>query len=287
MTEETHASNTLSPDRHWQASTVERLCRHIDSAESLPSADELAALAGWSKFHMLRVFKRITGLTPRRYAAGRRAERVREALGRENTVTEAVYSAGYDTIGRFYDEADKVLGMSPTHYRKGGADNRIRFALGECSLGSILVAQSEKGLCSIQMGEDPQALVEAFQYRFPAAELIGGDAEFEHIVAQVIGLVEQPSQGLDLPLDIRGTAFQRRVWAALQSIPPGRTVSYTEVAQMIGAPTSARAVAQACGANKLAVAIPCHRAVRSDGGLSGYRWGVERKQALLARERDN
>lgn len=267
-----------------QARTVERLCRHIDNAESLPSSGELAAIAGWSQFHMQRVFKRVTGLTPRRYAAGSRAERVRAALGEEGTVTAAAYSAGYNNGGRFYEEANKVLGMSPTAYKKGGSDSRIRFTVGECSLGSILVAQSEKGICSIQMGESPQTLIEALQDRFPAAELVGNDRDFEHTVAQVVGLVEQPSQGLDLPLDIRGTAFQRRVWAALQSIPPGQTVSYTEVANMIGAPKSVRAVAQACGANKLAVAIPCHRVVRNNGDLSGYRWGIERKQALLERE---
>lgn len=269
-----------------QARTVERLCRFIDSAESLPTSRELAAVADWSQFHMQRVFKRVTGMTPRRYGAGRRAERVRDALGQEGTVTAAAYSAGYNNGGRFYEEVDRVLGMSPTAYKKGGADAHIRFAVGECSLGSILVAQSEKGICSIQLGACPQTLTEGLQDRFPAAEFVGGDAAFEQTVAQVVGFIEQPSVGLDLPLDIRGTAFQRRVWAALQSVPPGQTVSYTDVAQRIGAPKSFRAVAQACGANKLAVAIPCHRVVRNDGGLSGYRWGIERKRALLERERE-
>ncbi|AJQ97144.1 bifunctional DNA-binding transcriptional regulator/O6-methylguanine-DNA methyltransferase Ada [Gynuella sunshinyii] len=269
-----------------QARTVELLCRYIDRAETMPTSLELAEVAGWSQYHMQRVFKRYVGLTPRRYAAGRRAERVRDELSKQTTVTSAVYSAGYNTGGRFYDEADRILGMSPKAYKKGGTDTRIRFAIGECSLGAILVAQSEKGICSIQMGESPQSLIEELQDAFPAAELVGGDADFEAVVAQVVGLIEHPFQTLDLPLDIRGTAFQRKVWAALQSIPPGQTASYLDVAEMIGSPKSVRAVAQACGANKLAVAIPCHRVIRNDGGLSGYRWGVERKQTLLERERE-
>lgn len=268
-----------------QAKTVERLCRYIDNAEFMPTSRELAGVSGWSRFHMQRVFKRITGLTPRRYAAGRRGERVRDALSQEGTVTSAVYSAGYNNGARFYDEADQVLGMTAMAFKKGGTDTRIRFAVGECSLGSILVAQSERGICSIQLGDCPQALIEELQDRFSAADLVGGETEFEDIVAEVVGFIEQPLGTLDLPLDIRGTAFQRRVWTALQAVPPGQTVSYAEVAQMIGAPKSARAVAQACGANKLAVAIPCHRVIRSDGGLSGYRWGIERKQTLLKRER--
>jgi AraC family transcriptional regulator, regulatory protein of adaptative response / methylated-DNA-[protein]-cysteine methyltransferase len=174
--------------------------------------------------------------------------------------------------------------MTPTRYRTGGAETRIRFAVGECSLGAILVAQSERGVCAILMGDDPDALLRDLQDRFPQAELIGGDAAFEQLIARVVGFVETPALGLDLPLAVRGTAFQQRVWRALRKIPSGKTVSYAELAKRIGAPKSVRAVAQACAANPLAVAIPCHRVVRSDGGLSGYRWGVERKQALLERE---
>ena len=178
-----------------------------------------------------------------------------------------------------------MLGMTPKRYRAGGTDTTIRFAIGECTLGAILVAASTRGICAILMGDDPDALARDLQKRFPRAELLGGDAGFERWVAQVVGFVEQPRLGLDLPLDVRGTAFQQRVWQALQKIPVGSTASYTEIAQRIGAPKSVRAVASACAANALAVAIPCHRVVRTDGGLSGYRWGVTRKRALLDREK--
>jgi AraC family transcriptional regulator, regulatory protein of adaptative response / methylated-DNA-[protein]-cysteine methyltransferase len=177
-----------------------------------------------------------------------------------------------------------VLGMTPTEFRAGGANAAIRFAIGECSLGSILVARSERGVCAILLGDDPDALARELQDRFPRATLIGGDPEFEDLVARVVGLVEAPRLGLDLPLDVRGTAFQQRVWRALREIPPGSTASYREIAERIGAPGAVRAVAHACATNPLAVAIPCHRVVRSDGGLAGYRWGVERKRALLQRE---
>ncbi len=174
--------------------------------------------------------------------------------------------------------------MQPSQYRAGGVDARIMFALGQCALGAILVARSEKGVCAIALGDDADVLLRELQDRFPRAELIGGDAAFEQLVAKVVGLIEAPNLGIDLPLDVRGTAFQQRVWQALREIPAGETVSYAQVAARIGAPKSVRAVAQACAANTLAVAIPCHRVVRSDGALSGYRWGVERKRALLLRE---
>jgi AraC family transcriptional regulator of adaptative response/methylated-DNA-[protein]-cysteine methyltransferase len=177
-----------------------------------------------------------------------------------------------------------MLGMKPTDYRAGGANTEIRFAIGECSLGAILVARSERGVCAILLGDDPDALARELQDRFPRARLIGGDADFEKLVAKVVGFVEAPGLGLDLPLDVRGTAFQQRVWRALRKIPAGKTASYAEIARRIGAPTSVRAVAQACAANTIAVAIPCHRVVRNDGALSGYRWGVERKSTLLQRE---
>ena len=269
-----------------QASLVAQLCRFIDSAESTPTLDELAQHAGLSAWHLHRVFKQVTGVTPRAYAAAQRAQRVRQALApqRSETVTQALYDAGYNSNGRFYAESDAVLGMTPTAYRAGGADTDIRFAIGQCSLGAILVAQSARGICAILLGDDPDALARDLQDRFPKARLIGGDRGFEQRVAQVVGFVEAPGLGLALPLDVRGTAFQQRVWQALQQVPAGRTVSYAEIAQRIGAPASVRAVAQACAANALAVAIPCHRVVRRDGGLSGYRWGVERKRALLKRE---
>jgi AraC family transcriptional regulator of adaptative response/methylated-DNA-[protein]-cysteine methyltransferase len=263
---------------------VAELCRLIEKAEQVPSLNELAEQAGLSPHHLHRVFKAVTGLTPKAYAAAHRAKRIRQELDRSDTVTEAIYDAGYNSNGRFYEESNQLLGMTPTKYRGGGANTEIRFAIGECSLGSILVAQSERGVCAILLGSDPEELARDLQDRFPQADLIGGDAEFEGLIAKVVGFVEAPRLGLDLPLDVRGTAFQQRVWQALRQIPAGKTASYADIASRIGSPKSVRAVAQACGANTLAVAIPCHRVVHTDGGLSGYRWGVERKRTLLERE---
>jgi AraC family transcriptional regulator, regulatory protein of adaptative response / methylated-DNA-[protein]-cysteine methyltransferase len=266
------------------AATIAAICRSIDvSREPLPLAT-LARRARLSPYHFHRVFKAVTGVTPRAYAAARRAMRVQGALKRSRTVTQAIYDAGFNSGGRFYETSSDVLGMTPTDYRAGGADVEIRFAVGECSLGSILVAQSAKGVCAILLGDDPDALVRDLQDRFPRATLVGGDAAFERTVATVVGMVEAPSAGLDLPLDVRGTAFQRRVWQALREIPAGSTASYTEIAARIGAANGARAVAHACSANPLAIAIPCHRVVSTNGSLSGYRWGIDRKRQLLDRE---
>jgi len=266
------------------AALVAGLCREIESADAPPSLDALARSARMSPFHLHRVFKAVTGVTPKAWADAHRAGKVRDGLARGARVTEALYEAGYQASSRFYEAADALLGMTPGRYRAGGAGGEIRFAVGECSLGAILVAASERGVCAILLGDDPEALLHDLQDRFPKAELLGGDANFEQLVAQVVGLVEAPKLGLALPLDLRGTAFQQRVWQALRDIPAGTTVSYTELAERIGAPRAVRAVAGACAANALAVAIPCHRVVRHDGGLSGYRWGVERKRALLERE---
>lgn len=269
-----------------RASVVTELCRLIETSEVTPTLEVLARHAKASEFHVHRVFKAATGLTPRAYAAAHRAGRVRSALrGREDgTVTEAMYRAGYASSGRFYEESNAVLGMTPARFRAGGPGEEIRFAVGECSLGAILVARAARGVCAILLGDEPEELVHDLERRFPQARLVGGDAAFEALVARVVGLVERPELGDRLPLDIRGTAFQRRVWEALRAIRPGETVTYAELARRIGAPAAARAVGHACAANPLAVAIPCHRVVRTDGGLSGYRWGVERKRALLARE---
>jgi len=273
-----------APLAERNAAAVAAACRLIETAEEVPGLEALAAEAGLSPFHFHRVFKSVTGLTPKAYADARRAERVRQALGETGTITEAIYDAGFNSGGRFYEKSAQVLGMTPTRFRAGGREAQIRFAIGECSLGSILVAATEKGVCAILLGDDPDALARDLQDRFDKAELIGGDTQFEALVAQVVGFVEQPRLGLDLPLDVRGTAFQQRVWQALREIPAGETASYATVAAKIGKPAAVRAVAQACAANALAVAIPCHRVVRNDGALSGYRWGVERKQALLDRE---
>ena len=275
----------LPPLAERQAQAVAAACRLIETSEEEPGLDALAASAGMSRFHFHRLFKQHAGVTPKAYAAAVRAARVRDELAQGAPVTDALYAAGFNSSSRFYAEADAMLGMAPSHFRTGGAGEEIRFAVGACSLGAILVAATNQGICAILMGDDPEALVHDLQDRFPRARLIGADADFERTVAQVVGFVEAPRIGLDLPLDVRGTAFQQRVWEALRAIPAGATVSYTELAQRIGSPAAVRAVAGACAANPVAVAIPCHRVVRSDGGLSGYRWGIERKAALIAREK--
>ncbi|HEY0257838.1 MAG TPA: bifunctional DNA-binding transcriptional regulator/O6-methylguanine-DNA methyltransferase Ada [Candidatus Methylacidiphilales bacterium] len=267
------------------AEAVATACRMIKEADEFPSLNQLAEAVEMSPGYFHRLFKTTTGLTPKDYANAHRADRMKKALPKRETVTEAIYEAGFNSNGRFYADSSKMLGMKPKEYREGGTGNTIRFAIAECSLGAILVASSEKGVCAILMGNDPDALARDLQDKFPKANLIGGDEKYEKLVAKVIGFIEAPRIGLDLPLDIRGTAFQQRVWKELQRIPAGKTASYSEVAKRIGFPKSARAVAQACGANALAVVVPCHRVVRNNGDISGYRWGVDRKQALLARER--
>ncbi len=270
--------------RDEQIAAVAEACRLAARAAEPPGLDELARQAGMSRSHFQRVFKQITGLTPKSYLSALRARRMREELPKSRSVTEAIYEAGFNSNGRFYAASAALLGMDAKTYRKGGPGERIRFALGECSLGSILVASSEKGVCAIHLGEDPEALLAELQGRFPKAELVGGDPAYETLVARVVGLVEAPGIGLDLPLDLRGTAFQQRVWQALREIPPGSTATYAELAERLGMPRAVRAVAGACAANAVGIAIPCHRVVRRDGSPGGYRWGVERKKALLERE---
>ncbi|HWK44834.1 MAG TPA: bifunctional DNA-binding transcriptional regulator/O6-methylguanine-DNA methyltransferase Ada [Stellaceae bacterium] len=268
--------------RHAEA--IAAACRLIEAAEEPPALAELAEAVGLSPFHFHRVFKTVTGVTPRAYAAALRTRRVRDGLATSATVTEAIYDAGFNASSRFYEQSAGMLGMTPGTFRRGGTDTEIRFAVGQCSLGAVLVAATDKGVCAIQLGDDPDQLVHDLQDRFPKAILEGRDIAFKRMVAQVVGFVEAPRQGLDLPLDVRGTAFQQRVWQALRQIPSGQTASYAEIAARIGAPSAVRAVAGACAANPAALAIPCHRVVRTDGSLSGYRWGVERKRVLLQRE---
>jgi len=263
---------------------VAQACRLIEAAEESPTLQALANAVGLSPYHFHRLFKAATGVTPKGYATAQRNARMRAALGRSATVTQAIYDAGFNSNGRFYATSTQVLGMSPHTFRAGGADTAIRYAVGACSLGSVLVAASDKGVCAILLGDKSGPLLEALRRQFPRAEIAGGDKDFADLASKVVDFVEAPGSGLDLPLDIRGTAFQHRVWEALRRIPAGTTASYTEIAKAIGAPKSVRAVAGACAANRLAVAIPCHRVVRSDGTISGYRWGVERKRALLAKE---
>lgn len=266
---------------------IEQACRIIEQADEPLGLTELADRVGLSPSYLHHRFKAVTGLTPRVYARAHQAQRVREALADPaQDVTEAIHASGFSSSGRFYENADAMLGMTPTAYKRGGQNTAVRFAVGECSLGAVLVACSERGVCAILLGDDPGTLVDNFQDQFPGAELNAGGSDFEDWVAQVVGLIDDPSVGIELPLDIRGTAFQQRVWQALREIPVGATASYTEVAERIGSPAAVRAVARACAANPLAVAIPCHRVVRQDGGISGYRWGVERKRVLLDREMD-
>lgn len=268
-----------------QAAIVARACRLIDAAEDEPDLDSLADASGMSRFHFHRVFKAHMGITPKAYAAARRHARLQEELEEGAGVTEAMYAAGFNSSGRFYAAAPAVLGMTPGAFRDGGRGAVIRFAIGSSSLGAVLVAATDVGICAILLGDDAQALLEDLQRRFPRAELAGALPDFDALVGRVIALIDRPAAAADpLPLDLRGTAFQQRVWAALRAIPSGRTVSYAELARIVGAPRGARAVAGACAANPLAVVIPCHRVVRQDGDLSGYRWGVERKAALLKRE---
>ena len=270
------------PSAHGeQAALVAKACKLIADAEAPLSLDALAEAIGISPWHFHRVFKSMTGLTPKAYAAAHRAKRMREELSRRGTVTSAIYNSGFNSNGRFYAETNQRLGMKPTEFKAGGDGATIRFAVGECSLGSILVAASDLGICSIALGNHPHALVRELQDRFPNANLIGGDKQFERLVARVVAFVENPSAGLELPLHVQGTAFQQRVWKALSEIPCGKTRTYSELAQKLGQPNATRAVAGACAANTLAVAIPCHRVVRTNGALSGYRWGVERKEKLL------
>ncbi|MCS3740099.1 MULTISPECIES: bifunctional DNA-binding transcriptional regulator/O6-methylguanine-DNA methyltransferase Ada [unclassified Rhizobium] len=267
-----------------KAALVAKACRIIEDSEEEPSLEDLAAAVDRSPSYFHRMFKASTGLTPKAYAVGQRAKKVREGLETGTSVTEAMYDAGFNSSGRFYEKSNGMLGMTPTQYRDGGTNEDIKFAVGQSYLGAILVASSTKGVASILLGDDPEALVRDLQDRFPKARLIGMDRDYEALVAQVCGFVENPGIGLDLPLDVRGTAFQRRVWQALQEVPVGERVSYSEIARRIGAPRATRAVAGACAANSIAVAIPCHRVVRNDGAISGYAWGVDRKRALLDRE---
>lgn len=268
-----------------QSAKIAQACRMIEAAETPPSLATLAAAVGLSPYHFHRVFKAALGVTPKAYAAAQRISRVREGLRGAASVTQALYDAGFNSSGRFYATSPDALGMSPRAYRAGGADTEIQYANGTCSLGAILVAGSGKGICAIFLGDCPEELRVELRRRFPLADIREGDSAFACLTAQAIACVEDPGGPFDLPLDIKGTAFQLRVWEALKRIHPGTTASYAEIAEAIGAPDAVRAVANACAANKIAVAIPCHRVVRRDGGLSGYRWGVARKRALLGKEK--
>lgn len=267
-----------------QQARIAEACRLLEESDEPLTLEALAKKVAMSPYHFHRLFKAATGLTPGAWQRARRADKVRDALSGGKAVTHALYEAGYASGSGFYRQADAALGMTARQFKNGGANARIRFALGRCQLGEFLVAESERGVCAILLGDKPQALLRELEASFPQAELAPGDSAFERRVAQVIGWLERPEGEFALPLDLRGTAFQREVWQALRAIAPGTTVSYQELARRIGRPNATRAVAAACAANRLAVVVPCHRVIRQDGGLSGYRWGVERKRELLKRE---
>ena len=242
------ACKRCRPDGGDQAGmAIAAACRRLDSAEAAPTLADLAREAGFSAPHFQKLFKAAVGVSPSAYFKARRAEKARAALEGGGRVTDAIYEAGFNSSGRFYEASDGMLGMKPSTYRDGAKGERITFAIGQSALGAVLAASTERGVCAILLGDDPQALVEDLQRRFPKADLAGGDGAYENLIARVVGLVEHPDKAFDLPLDLRGTAFQMRVWAALQKIPAGKTADYSEIAEMIGAPESARAVAQACG----------------------------------------
>jgi AraC family transcriptional regulator of adaptative response/methylated-DNA-[protein]-cysteine methyltransferase len=269
-----------------QIRTVLKACKMIDEAETPPSLKDLAHACGLSAFHFQRLFKRLVGVTPKQYAAERRASLLRKHLKEDSTVTDAMYNAGFGSSSRFYEKATATLGMKPSTYKSGARDKRIRFAIVPCYLGLVLVAATSQGICAINFGDTAGALKEDLRRRFPKAEFQVPDPDFTAMIKRILTFLEAPNRTrLDLPLDVQGTAFQRRVWLALQKVPPGDTVSYADIASRIGKPQAARAVAKACAANPVAVAIPCHRVVRSNGKLGGYRWGLERKRVLLERER--
>jgi AraC family transcriptional regulator of adaptative response/methylated-DNA-[protein]-cysteine methyltransferase len=274
------------PDR--AASLAAAACRRLDAALAAgappPDLAALAAEAGLSPAHFHRMFKTAIGLTPRGYAAARRAARMRDALPAAGGVADAIYQAGYGSSRQFYAAAAATLGMPAAAYRAGGRDAAIRVTTVDCTLGALLVAATARGLCAVRLGDAPAPLLAAFRRQFSQAQVCTDNADFAALVAAVVRLVERPGQPSDLPLDIRGTAFQQRVWAALQTIPPGTTTTYTALAAEVGAPAAVRAVGAACGANPVSVVIPCHRVLRRDGQLAGYAWGLDRKAELLRRE---
>ncbi|HVL58527.1 MAG TPA: bifunctional DNA-binding transcriptional regulator/O6-methylguanine-DNA methyltransferase Ada [Burkholderiaceae bacterium] len=269
-----------------QAAAIAAACRMLEDSSAATPLAQVAARIGMSRYHFQRVFKSITGLTPKAYQQARRRDRMQVELQRERTVTDAIYEAGFNSTSRFYDQVGKVLGMTPSDYRNRGSGQRIRYTVAASALGPMLVAATDRGVCAIELSDEPAELVERLRRRFGNAQLSDGDAEFARMVAAVVDFVDQPSRGLDLPLDVKGTVFQHRVWQALQQIPLGETISYAQLALRVGQPQAVRAVARACASNPVALAVPCHRVVGSDGALRGYRWGVARKRALLERERD-
>jgi len=259
---------------------VARAVALIESADDGLSLDELAALVGYAPHHFHRLFKRATGVTPAAYARGLKARAAADALKTESRVTDAIYEAGYSAPSRFYESAGRRLGMSPSAWKRGGAGVTIRWTIAETSLGPLLIAATDKGLCRVAFDEDDASLAA----RFPHAEVVGGGTALAELAARVVTSVESPERDHNLPVDVRGTAFQEAIWQALRGIPPGETRTYSQLAAAAGNPNAARAAGSACGANPVAVIIPCHRVQRSDGALGGYAWGIDRKITLRKRE---
>ena len=260
----------------------EYLDRHPDETVTL---ERLGAAVGMSPYHLQRTFRRLTGVSPKAYADARRMERMKSRLKQGDSVSRATYEAGYTSASRAYDHARSRLGMTPADYRRGGRGLRIRSATLRTSAGVLLVAATDRGLCAVTLGDSAESLEAALRAEYPAAALAPADGELHRWAALVVAALEGTGAAGQLPLDVRGTAFQWQVWEALQRIPRGATATYGEIARAIGRPSAARAVGRACASNRLALVIPCHRAVRGDGDPGGYRWGAERKEALLERER--
>jgi AraC family transcriptional regulator of adaptative response/methylated-DNA-[protein]-cysteine methyltransferase len=264
---------------------VRDACAFVEASAEIPSLEALAARSGYSRFHFLRMFRDHTGLTPRSYAEGVRARRLSAALADGTRVADAVADAGFGSESRVYEKTGALLGMTPGAARRGGEGEEIRTTLADCPFGRLLVGATAKGVCFIGFAEPDEALLGDLRRRFPRAKIVTDDDALQGTVRAVLDFLAEPKQALDLPLDLRGTAFQERVWRTLTRIPPGQTRTYAELAAMIGNPKAVRAVARSCATNPVSLAVPCHRVVGSDGSLTGYRWGVPRKEALLERER--
>ena len=264
---------------------ISAIDRATDAGEPAPSLAALAHLAAATPSALRAGFLTHLGITPKAYADARRAQTFRDALASGATVAEALWGSGYTSTSRVYERHGDLLGMTPAAYRKGAPGESLRYALAPSTLGLVIVGLSERGVCFVAFGESPQDLLGDMEARFPAAEIVPAEPADNELVAAVIALLDHPSRPADLPLDVRGTAFQQQVWRALTTIEPGATVTYAQLAKQIGRPSAVRAVAQACGANPIAVAIPCHRVIGADGSLTGYRWGVERKRVLIGNER--